>query len=144
MARVELADWPTNGWDDGNDTTTLEPAQALLEESLLAYPDNRTAHYRLGLIAFLNRDFDEAVAHLESADKLGRPHKGIRKALAYNYVWTGRFDDALPLLANIPEAKNEMGVYSWWWGTQGRDDLAEAAGEIAEKLAIEHLMQSTG
>jgi tetratricopeptide (TPR) repeat protein len=134
MAKAELADWPLNRWDDGSNVAALEPAAVLLKKALVADPDNRTAHYRLGLIAFLNRDFDEAVTHLEEAYRLGGFHKGIRKALAFSYVWAGRFDEALPLLAEIPEAEYEMGVYTWWWGTQGRDDLANAAQEALSEL----------
>ena len=38
------------------------------------------------------------------------------------------------VLAQIPEAGYEMGVYAWWWGTQDRDDLAARAAEMAERL----------
>lgn len=137
MTKAELIDWPIDQWDNGSNVAALEPARALLEESLVDQPDNRTAHYRLGLISFSNRDFDEAVTHLEEAYELGGPHKGIRKALAFNYVWADRYDKAMPLMAEVPEAEYEMGVYAWWWRTQGRDDLADAAGEMAQRLRIE-------
>ena len=35
---------------------------------------------------------------------------------------------------DIPEARNEMEVYAWWWTTQGRDDLAERAATMAKQL----------
>ena len=69
---------------------------------------------------------------------------GIRKALAFNYVWTGRIDEALSLMADIPEAGDEMSVYAWWWGTQGRDDLAAGAVEMSERLEIEREKRSVG
>jgi hypothetical protein len=31
------------------------------------------------------------------------------------------------MLAEIPEAEQEMSVYIWWWGTQGRPDLSALA-----------------
>jgi hypothetical protein len=54
--------------------------------------------------------------------------------LGYDYVWLGQFDRAASLLARIPEAGDELGVYAWWWGTQGREDLAERAAQMAVRL----------
>ena len=130
MARAELAEWPTNEWDDGSNIDALLPAEVLFESSLIADPGNRTAHHRLGMVAMLRRDYERAINHLETADQLGRPHQGIRKMLAYSYVWAGRFEEAQHLLAEIPEARSEMGIYSWWWKIQGRDDLAAFAEQI--------------
>lgn len=134
MAQVELAGWPMDDWDDGSSTAELDKPKQLLELSLSTNPNSQTAHFRLGLIAFMQRDFDDSVAHLEKAYALGRPHQGVRKALAFNYVWNGQMDKAIELMAEVPEAEKEMGVYSWWWETQGRADLAAAAEEMAGRL----------
>ncbi|MEK7327524.1 MAG: hypothetical protein AAB217_19945, partial [Chloroflexota bacterium] len=61
-------------------------------------------------------------------------HRGVRKVLGYAYVWQGQLDRAAALLSDIPEAKSEMDTYSWWWGTQGRDDLAAQAAAMVERL----------
>ncbi|MDR9500111.1 MAG: hypothetical protein RI556_13115, partial [Hydrogenovibrio sp.] len=64
----------------------------------------------------------------------GGRHQGIDKNLAYSYVWAGHHNDALIMMDRIPEASAEMGVYIWWWETQGRDDLAGRAEQMADLL----------
>jgi hypothetical protein len=134
MAQVELANWPTNKWDDGSNLEALRPAEELFERSLAA-GNNRTAHHRLGLIAMLRRNFDQAVAHLETVNGFDGRHQGIDKNLAYSYVWAGLYEDALGMMDRVPEARDEMSVYVWWWETQGRDDLAGQAEKVAATLS---------
>jgi hypothetical protein len=134
MARVELVDWPTNEWADGRYIPALESSEKLFRQALETYPNNRTALYRLGMIAILRRDFETAVAHLETALQADNSHIGIRKSLAYSYLWAGQFDDAQSLLATIPEARNELKIYAWWWGTQKRDDLAHYSEQMFNQL----------
>lgn len=134
MARVELADFPTGAWDDGRDLPRLAGAEGLFWQALQRHPFNRTANHRLGLIAMLRRDFPAAVARLEVARRADPAHRGIAKALAYSYVWAGQFDQALDLLPQIPEARDELAVYPWWWGTQGREDLSANAGAALARL----------
>ena len=80
------------------------------------------------------QDFPAAISHLEMAYAQDEDHRGIRKSLGYSYTWSSQFDKALGMLVDIPEAKNEMGVYQWWWGTQGREDLASNAQAMFELL----------
>ncbi len=134
MARTELAGFPQGGWAEDGDLATLAPAERLFEQALRYNTGNRTANHRLGLIAMGRRDFPAAVSFLEIAYEADNDHRGIKKALGYSYVWTGQFDPAIDLLAEIPESSYEMGVYSWWWTTQGRDDLAERAETMAQRL----------
>ena len=75
-----------------------------------------------------------AVSHLELAFASDPDHRGVRKSLGYSYVWSGNFERGLSLLAEVPEARQELGVYEWWWGVQGRADIAENAGLMAELL----------
>jgi len=135
MARVELADWPTNEWDDGRTVPELQSAKQLFDQALEIDPTNRTAHHRLGMIAMLERDFETAVDHLEAARQAGEDHTGIRKSLAYSYVWNGQFDKAQMLLVNLPEAHAELEVYLWWWGTQDREDLSQQAEQMLNRLS---------
>jgi tetratricopeptide (TPR) repeat protein len=131
MSRTELANFPSGAWDDGSQVAALTPAENLLQKALQLNPNNPTAHHRLGLIALLNRDFPTALAHLEKAHHLDPSHRGIRKSLGYTYVWTEQFDLARQMLAQIPEAPEELGVYVWWWTTQSRPDLSARAKEAA-------------
>jgi hypothetical protein len=134
MARVELAGWPSNAWDDGRHVAALAPASDMFQRALSSNPENRTAQHRLGLVAMLRREYDDAVVHLEAAYDQDEGHRGIVKSLGYSYVWAGDLEKAVGQLAEIPEARDEMDVYSWWWGTQGRDDLAEQARSMVSRL----------
>jgi hypothetical protein len=79
------------------------------------------------MIAMLRRDFNSAVGYLETAHSQAPTHRGIIKSLGYSYVWLGNMDMAQPLLAQIPEARDELDVYTWWWKSQGRGDLSQNA-----------------
>lgn len=129
MAKVELSDFPTNTWDEGEHARWLSPAEALFEQALTIDPENPRAHYRLGLIAVMNRNYLTAISHLEKAYEGNSYHRGIIKALGLSYLWNGQVDKALPLLSLLPESNQELAVYSWWWGEQGRPDLAGFASE---------------
>ena len=63
-------------------------------------------------------------------------HRGIIKSLGYSYLWSGDFQNAQVLLTQIPEAEQELDVYTWWWDTQGRNDLSENASLALEKLSL--------
>jgi len=133
MARSELAGWPAARWDQSN-LVALAPAEALFRRALQLHPDNMTAHYRLGLIAGRQGDYATAVAQLSQIYAAGRASRGARKVLGYIYVWMGLPDRAADLLTPVPEAGYEMSIYAWWWQTQGRDDLAARAAQMAERL----------
>jgi O-antigen ligase len=131
MSQIELADFPSGRWDDGSQVAALTPAEVLFQKALQLNPNNRTDHHRLGLIAMLRRDFPAAVAHLEKAHELDPFHRGIRKTLGYTYVWVRQFDLARQVLAQIPEAPEELDVYVWWWINRSRPDLSAQAKEAA-------------
>lgn len=135
LAREELVGWPTDQWDRGECLECYAPAKAAFGQALALNPQNRTANYRLGLLAMLERDYDTAVAHLEAALARSPQHRGIVKSLGYSYVWQGELEKAANLLANIPEAQVEMTVYTSWWQDQGRPDLASQASEMSDILA---------
>lgn len=137
MARVELVGWPTGGWDNGRNVALLAPSADLFREALRWNPDSRTAQYRLGLIAMLQRDYQAAVAYLKPAHQLDPGHRGISKSLGYSYTWSGEWESALVLLADIPETRDEMDVYTWWWGTQSRPDLATQAELLLDQYTYE-------
>jgi tetratricopeptide (TPR) repeat protein len=134
MARIELANWPSNQWDTGSNVAALEPAERLFNQALAANPGQPTAHHRLGLIAMLRRDYVTAIEQLEVANRADPGHTGIRKALGYSYAWVGRLDEAKVLLVNVPEAAQELEIYVWWWVEQDRVDLAERATQMLARL----------
>lgn len=134
MAKRELAGWPEARWSDRRGTEDLAAARAYFEQALALNPHQHTAIYRLGLIEAQDDNYAAAVTHLEAAFQGRQVPRGLTKTLGYLYVWTGQFDQAGPLLAQIPEARYEMSVYSWWWGTQARDDLALNATQMEARL----------
>jgi energy-converting hydrogenase Eha subunit A len=135
MAQVQLRRFPQNVWDHEDDLSQLEPVQGLLEQAVQLDPLNLAANYRLGLIALQRKDFQQAVGYLEAALQRGADHRGVIKNLGYAYVWAGQYDLALPLLAQIPEAKQELQTYIWWWAAQDRNDLAQNAEQMKTRLA---------
>lgn len=143
MARVELADFPTGKWDEGQNLGKLTTSETLFTRALHYNPWNRTANHRLGLIAMLRRDFPLAVSYLKAAYQADQNHRGIWKALGYSYVWTGQFDQAIALLTHIPEARQELEIYPWWWRTQGQDILASRAETMAKQLQALELLPPT-
>ena len=139
MAKVELIDFPTNQWTDPSILPKLKQADATLHSALHTDPTNWTANYRLGLIALLRNDFNSAAAYLEIAHQETSNHRGIIKALGYCYVWLGNLEKAELLLSDIPEAKSELDVYTWWWGMQGRADLSKKASLMISQLESSQL-----
>jgi lipopolysaccharide biosynthesis regulator YciM len=131
---VELTGFPTNQWIGTEIVTRLEAADASLHTSLQFDSANRTANHRLGLIYMLRRDFESASIYLERAYRQAPNHRGIIKSLGYCYTWLGEVKKARWLLAQIPEAREEMDVYAWWWRAEGRDDLAEKAAIMRSTL----------
>ena len=134
MSQAELKNFPTNQWATSDMAHRLEAAESTLQEALQYDPQNQTANYRLGLISMLRQDFKTAAANLETAYQEAPNHRGIIKSLGYSYVWLGDMDKAQTLLDWIPEAQDEMKVYIWWWGTQGRPDLSERASIAVSQL----------
>lgn len=131
MARVDLADFPSGQWDEGDNLPALGSTIGYFKKALSLDPHNQTAQYRLGLIALLQSDIPEALTQLEGAYQADPAHRGVRKKLGYAYVWAGDFVRAKMLLAVIPEAIHEMPIYVGWWGNQGRADLAAQAQKMS-------------
>lgn len=135
MARHELRGFPEVRWDERQDLSDLKLARRYLNYALELDPNNRAATYRLGLIAMLEGNFAEATPYLEAALTGRAIPRGLAKTLGYSHTWLGNYERASELLVNVPEARYEMQVYSWWWGTQNRPDLAERAAEMEQRLA---------
>ena len=133
--RVLLASFPTGDWRTGREAPALIEAEPEFEQALALDPANRTAHFYLGLAAMLRRDYGAAVEHLSAAHAADPNHRGVQKLLGYSLAWLGRYTEAAEMLAGIPEATQEMQVYAWWWGTQGRPDLAEHAAAMLAQLS---------
>lgn len=134
MAKVELKGFPNNGWAGHELVSKMDDAVASFYSSLQFDPANRTANQRLGLTLMLGRDFESAAQHLEVAHNQAPGHRGITKSLGYSYVWLGELRKAQEFLVYIPEAKEELGVYTRWWETQGRSDLSVRASTALETL----------
>ena len=134
MSQVELDGFPDKGWAGSDSLSKMDDAEIALHASLHFAPDNRTANQRLGMIAMLRQDFELASEYLETAHEVAPGHRGIVKSLGYCYVWLGDFEKASLFLSRIPEAQEELDVYIWWWGTQGRGDLSDNAALALQTL----------
>ena len=134
LAKAELYDFPNAGWAGDEIIPKLSAADASLRSSLQFDHANRTANQRLGMIYMLKRDFQLAEIYLEGALKQTAGHRGIIKSLGYCYVWLGETEKAQPFLLQIPETREELDAYTWWWETQGRIDLSENATQASALL----------
>jgi len=135
LAKVELNGFPETGWADPAIITQLGQADASLRTALELDPLNRTAGHRLGLISMLRRDFSSAVVYLNIAHNESPRHRGIVKSLGFSYAWLGETDNAVSSLKEIPEAKNELDAYYFWWKEQGRSDLSTNAIKLHQTLS---------
>ena len=134
LAQIELEDWPDRRGRIGDGASEMAAVKRWLESSLAWDPFNRTANYRLGLVALDQDDFVRAAEYLERAWAEGEEHRGVRKALGYSYVWLGRLDLAEQMLGPIPEASRELRVYARRWSDRGRPDLAAWAATLSSRL----------
>ncbi len=134
MAKIELANYPANRWYDGGEPQRWASAETYFHRALTYQADNRTAHHRLGLISLMNMDFLAASDHLLKAYQKDSADRGVIKNLGYSYLWLGEMDKAQMFLTRIPEAKDELDAYVWWWGVHGQPDLAEQASIISPRL----------
>ena len=135
MAQVELADFPTNKWQEGQHLSDYDVSIAYFNQAVQANSANRTAHFRLGLVAMIYRNYDIAVEELEMASGLGgRENAGIQKALAYSYLWNNQPDQAQILLTQLPESRRELRNYVGWWQTQGREDFSQLAAQMLAQI----------
>lgn len=133
MGRVELANYPEEIIVDPKQPL-FQQSQQLLTKSLSFDPENFTALYRLGIINFYQDDFPKTIAYMEQAWQQSQSHRIVRKYMGYAYAWQGEYDEAANQLSTIPEALYEMELYTWWWGTQGRDDLSSRSAYVADLL----------
>lgn len=134
MARLDLLGWRGEGNIKPQPAEKYDSAVAYFNRALDEDQGNRTANYRLGLLAVNQQDFDAGCACLEKAYALDPGNRGIVKNLGYCYAWKGDINLAATTLQNIPEASNELEMYSWWWGTQNRDDLSGYASQVVKQL----------
>lgn len=119
-------------------TAAAARANAFYTKALKLNSTLPTANRRLGLLALEDHDFEIAVTYLEPAYQNEPGNQATLKALGLAYLWMGRLDSAEALLGQLDrkaEVVGELGTWSWWWGTQDRDDLAGYAKEMAERLS---------
>jgi hypothetical protein len=79
-------------------------------------------------------NYPQAITYLETVYRGNTDHRGIQKALGYFYAWTDQPERAAHLLSGLPEARGELETYAWWWGTQGRTDLAAYSRSTLESF----------
>jgi len=134
MARVELTGFPTGEFEDGSRVDEMMPAEDDFIRALELDPGNATAHYRLGLVNLLRRDFPAAQAHLQQSLASDPRQRGARKYLALVYVWNGEYEQAQALMRSVPGIRQELEAYATWWREQGHPELAQRAEEMLADL----------
>jgi O-antigen ligase len=137
LARYDLTGFLESGPGEAKNSSDLALAESAFYKAVALDPDNFTAHHRLGLIAMRRKDYHKASEYLVSAYRLNPNHRGAIKNLGYTYVWLSEYEKAGEFFQQIPEASDELEVYSWWWETQGDCNLAMQAKQMAEYLSSE-------
>ena len=107
---------------------------SLFENAIIHDTNNITATYHFGILNLGHQNFILANSQFKQIIGNAPKHRGIIKALGYSYAWTGDVFNAAKELEKIPEASYELSTYSWWWQTQGRDDLADFATKTGSIL----------
>ncbi len=113
----------------------MDAAVSRFEQALAVDPHNATALYRLGKLALDRGDHASAVALLTEAHDVHPGHRGVAKRLGYALVWQGELKRARTLLAEIPEAPEELDNYVSWWRRRGANELALRAQKMALLLS---------
>ena len=135
MAKYDLVGFPERGWDDGTDIEVISDVKFHFDKALQLDPYNVTANYRLGKIIMMQKKFHSAVEKLEIAYLSNPDHRGIKKNLAYCYLWSNNKIDSEELLVAIPEAKSELDAYAWWWDSHNEPELSRIALEMSSVLS---------
>ena len=125
--------------DLNDDAREVAAQRAIIyfERALSLNPSQAVANRRFGIMALEREVFDVAVVYLKRAFDQEPGNQATLKALGYAYLWTGQLDVAEKLLRqrdDRDELREELGTWSWWWGTQERYDLSEYANEMVERL----------
>jgi len=120
QAKAELSDSLTQ---DARDAY-LQAATASYGRALLLDADNRAANLRLGNLAVADDRYEEGIAYLEIAWQLAPADPTARKALGLAYTWVGETDRAAALLQGTRDIVEELNVWAWWHGQEGRGQAA--------------------
>lgn len=122
------------GLSDTERDSLLKQSITHFQRAIVYNSKNRTAQQRMGQILMNENLFAEGVDYLEAAYQIDPNNRTTQKELGYDYAWLGKIDQSVAMLSNISEAKQEMKTYSWWWGTQGRQDLSSFADQVEIQL----------
>ena len=133
LAKEGLAGWPEQAPGEF-DSINTDSAENYFEKALQLDPENFTANYRQGIIAFRKQDFEIAKNYLEKAFRKEPDNVGVLKYLAYSYAWSGDEARAYELFKKTPGAKQELQIYGGWLKSINRDELSETAFSLAEQL----------
>ncbi len=114
MARVQLASFPNQNLQPPLQAFSL--ARSLFQRALQFDSSNRTANYRLGMIAYEQGNYPAAIPFLQAAYQRSPGYHGVEKLLGYSYTWMGQTAQATVMLRGIVEARKELHGYIEWWG----------------------------
>jgi tetratricopeptide (TPR) repeat protein len=105
-----------------------ERAIAELQDLIKRYPDEKTAHYRLGLLYDARGDYAQAVGYLETALTIDPMYQQAINRLAYTYDRMGRYEDAIGAinryLALSPNEPNPYDTRGDIYARNGKVDQA--------------------
>jgi len=105
-----------------------DAAISILEEMLRIYPDEKMAHFRLGNLAFFNRQYEKAVTSFKRTLDIDPMYSTAYNMLAYSYQRLEDFDRALEYINKYielePGEPNPYDSRGDIYFKQGKYDLA--------------------
>ena len=83
-----------------------DQAIALFKQAVEIEPDFAHAHYHLGVNAYVKKQYDDALTHLEKTYQLQpTTFKGMPFFLGESYFFNGKYEESIPLLKSFIEAQ---------------------------------------
>jgi tetratricopeptide (TPR) repeat protein len=124
--------------DDASRDIARHQAITYFDRSLNLNPSQPAANRRFGMMALERQVFDVAVVYLSRAYHQQPNNQATLKALVLAYTWSGQLNSAEQIFQQLDDQSSlvyELGVWSWWWNTQGRVDLAGYAHKMVQRLS---------
>jgi O-antigen ligase len=92
---------------------------------------NFGANHRLGMLALVSGNYEEAIDHLELALRRYPLHEGVRKMLGLAYAHHGDVEQAAVYLEGMLNIVQELNYYADYYEREGRPDLSRSFYQLS-------------
>ena len=127
QAELSIYDWPE--WvlqDEVRRAMDMSPSIAGFEQALALNPRNASANRRLGQIELSLAEYEDALAHLETAYAIESWSSTTRQLLGEALIVNGQVEAGAGLWQDVNSGQNQLEARAFWYGYIG-DTEREAA-----------------